>query len=170
MPEDTTNTIDTTETMETTQRITTISEVQEAVKAALEENVWFGLHGVPLLVENAKDIEYQVKSAMSSVGITATVATPSLTYRGDYVHEPNDRHPYWEISGLNVAVVENPTLNRGRAGYATALDTALQVAETLNGIPTVCNATIQQSVQGGLVVVQVAAVSNIVFALEKSAT
>ena len=146
--------------------ISSISDIQLAVKAELEKNSYFVIHGCPLLIENAKDIEFQIKSAMGACGIVATVATPALTYRGDY-SGTNGKQPYWEVSSLNVVIVENPTLNRGRANYATALDTALQVAETLNCLPEVCNSNISQATNGGLVVVSVALKTNIVFSLEK---
>ena len=145
--------------------IKSISDIQLAVKAELEKNTYFVTHGVNILVENAKDIEYQIKSAMASLGITATVATPSLTYKGDVV--PNQT-PCWEINALNVVIVENPTLNRGRANYSTALDSALQVALTLNKIPTVGVSSITQTTQGGLVVVTVSAKTNLNFALQET--
>lgn len=145
--------------------IQTISEIQLAVKAELEKNSYFAVHGVTLLIENAKDIEFQIKNAMSSFGITATVATPSLNFRGEYADE-DGKYPYWEIPTLNVVVVENPTLNRGRANYATALDTALQIAETLNPIPNIGNSTITQTTTGGMVVVTVSLKSNIAFRYE----
>ena len=145
--------------------IQTISEIQLAVKAELEKNSYFTSHGVTLLIENAKDIEFQIKTAMSSLGITATVATPSLNFRGEYSDE-NGKYPYWEMPTLNVVVVENPTLNRGRANYATALDTALQIAETLNPIPNMVNSTITQTTTGGLVVVTVSLKTNIAFRYE----
>lgn len=149
------------------ETIHSISEVQEAVKAELAKNTYFVEHGVPVLVENSKEIEFEIKSAMTSLGITATIATPSLTYRGDYGRDgAND--PFWEINALNVVVVENPVLNRGRANYATALDVALQVAYSLNELPTVGLATINQTAQGGLVVVTVSAKTNIGFMLEKN--
>lgn len=147
--------------------ITSISDIQIAVKAELERNTFFTVHGVPILIENAKDIEFQIKSAMGSCGIVATVSTPSLNYGGNYTHQSEEQSPYWEISGLNVVVVENPTLNRGRANYATALDTAIQVAETLNPLPNVGLGTITQTTNGGLVIVTVNMKSNIVFSLER---
>lgn len=147
--------------------IKSISDIQLEVKAELEKNTYFVVHGCDILIENAKDIEFQIKNAMGSCGIVATVATPSLTYRGDYA-EGNKKHPYWEMTSMNVVIVENPTLNRGRANYTTALDAALQVAETLNQIPGICDSTITQSTNGGLVVVSVDLKTNAVFALEKT--
>lgn len=147
--------------------IKSISDIQLEVKAELEKNTYFVVHGCDILIENAKDIEFQIKNAMGSCGIVATVATPSLTYRGDY-SDNIEKSPYWEMTSMNVVIVENPTLNRGRANYTTALDAALQVAETLNCIPNICNSTITQSTNGGLVVVSVAFKTNVIFALERT--
>ena len=147
--------------------ISTISELQLAIKAELEKNTYFVVHGVELLIENAKEIEYQIKSAMGACGIVASVSTPSVSYKGDYA-DNESKSPYFEMNSFNVVIVENPTLNRGRANYATALDTALQVAETLNQIPTICLNDITQSTMGGLIVVTVNFKSNIVFALQKT--
>ena len=152
--------------------IASISELQLAIKAELQKNTYFVVHGVELLIENAKEIEYQIKSAMGACGIVASISTPSLTYKGDYAHGENSnsvpsKSPYFEMNSFNVVIVENPTLNRGRANYATALDTALQIAETLSPIPNVCLNDITQSTMGGLVVVTVNFKSNVVFSLQK---
>ena len=147
--------------------IASISEIQEAIKSELERNTYFANHGVEILIENAKDIEFQIKSAMSALGICATVATPSLTYGGNVKTEDADTsRPWWTISGGSVVIVENPTLNRGRPSYGTALDAALQVALTLHRIPSICDTTITQTTQGGLVVVSVQFKTNISFMLE----
>lgn len=148
------------------ETIKSISDIQLAVKAELEKNTYFVTHGCDILIENAKDIDFQIKNAMTACGIAATVATPSLTYRGDY-SDGTEKSPYWVMDALNVVIVENPTLNRGRANYTTALDAALQVAETLNLLPGICNSTISQTTNGGLVVVNVSLKTNIVFALKK---
>ena len=147
--------------------IASISEIQLAIKTELEKNTYFVVHGVELLIENAKEIEYQIKSAMGACGIVASVSTPSLTYKGDHAQEDGSKSPYFEMGTFNVVIVENPTLNRGRANYATALDTALQVAETLSPVPEICLNDITQSTMGGLVVVTVNFKTNIVFALQK---
>lgn len=267
--------------------ITSISEIQNAIKNELGKNVWFTQHDVPILVENSKTIEFEIKSKMSALGITSTVATPVLSYRGVYpatetvkegVKIPTDisfptseetqdvvydcadiamwgteeppatlsvrfpslgkvveygfvspggatewdyitsasqavngvprgltigldgenvyaishyddynghvhpvklseslvpietktlKQPFWEITGFNVVIVENPTLNRGRANYATALDTALQVAYSLSELPETCLNEIRQTTQGGLVVVTVSFKSNIAFMLAR---
>ena len=149
-------------------KIKSISEVQEAVKEELSKNVFFEQMKVPLMIENSKTIEYEIKSAMTSLGIAATVATPSLTYKGNYGNEGEVKEPFWEINTLNVVIVENPTLNRGKATFATALDTALQVSYTLNQIANIGLTNISQTTEGGLIVVTVSAKSTVGFMLEKT--
>lgn len=146
------------------QNIDSISEIQDAFKEKLLENVWFSNHSIPILVENAKDIEFEIKTTMSSLGICITVSTPSLSYQG----ELHSEEPFWNIEGGSIIVVENPTLNRGKANYATALDTALQVAETIKLIESAIPTSILQSTQNGLVVVEVAFKTNIGFRYEKT--
>lgn len=150
-------------------QISSISEVQEAIAGVLSANTFFSTHDVPILVENSKDIEYQIKSSMTALGIAATVATPSLTYGGDlHTEEQNNlssTFPYWTVNSGSVVIVENPTLNRGKNNYATALDTALQTALTLQQIPNICDSSIVQTTQGGLVVVTVQFKTNLTFAL-----
>lgn len=146
--------------------ITSISEVQQAIKDELVKNTFFAEKSIPILIENAKDIEYQIKSAMTKLGIAVTVATPSLNYGGDYA-DVGVKVPFWLINSGNVVVVENPALNRGRENYATALDTALQVALSLSIVPEICDTSVTQSVQGGLVVVTVSFKTNIGFSLRQ---
>ena len=149
--------------------VESISDIQLAIKAELEKNTYFTTHGVDILIENAKDIEYQIKSAMGNLGTVITVSTPSLTYSGNLpgpVGE-DEKSPFWTLNSIQIVTVENPTLNRGRANYSTALDTALQIAETIHQIPTMCNVTIAQTTMNGLVVVTVTVKSTAVFELAK---
>lgn len=150
------------------EKIESISDIQLAIKGELEKNTYFVTHGVNILIENAKDIEYQIKSAMGNLGTVITVSTPSLTYSGNLAGPEEDRKsPFWTLNSVQIVVVENPTLNRGRANYSTALDTALQIAETLHQIPTLCNVSISQTSTGGLVIVTVVVKTTAVFELSK---
>lgn len=273
--------------------ISSISEIQETIKTELEKNSFFSERNVPIICENSKTIEYEIKTAMASLGIAATVATPNLSFKGmttisevktyavvmptdievsndvivdnciytcsdisswgednipneikmvipsldgvtvtlenvgashsgtnyeynylvpttlrpleviainfdsstgivaafsyyyDYTgkyhpvnlsestipfEETTFKVPFWEMTAANIVVVENPTLNRGKENYATALDTALQIALTLQEIDNACNTSIQQTSQGGLLVVNVQFKTNIGFSLEKVET
>ena len=151
------------------EKIETISDIQLAIKCELQKNTYFVTHGVDILIENAKDIEFQIKNAMGSLGTVVTVSTPSLTYSGNLTGPETDRKsPFWTLNSVQIVVVENPTLNRGRANYSTALDTALQIAETLHQIPTLCNSSISQTTMNGLVIVTVTVKTTTVFELAKS--
>lgn len=152
-------------------RISSISEIQEAIKEQLETNSFFTEKNIPIICENSKTIEYEIKSAMQKLGCAVTIATPSLSFRGNYSTELSSvsiSDPFWEMTSLNVVIVENPTLNRGKLVYATALDTALQVAYSLKDIPNIGLGNIIQTTQNGVVVVTVTMKSNIGFMLNNS--
>lgn len=144
--------------------INTISEVQNAIADKLQENVYFVQHNVPILVENSKTIDFDIKNSIGKIGVCATVATPSLTFQGHYGAE--NHPPFWTMESAQVVVVENPILNRGRANYATALDTALQIAQTLNTSFNFGLTSIQQTSEQGLVVVTVSFKTNVAFRYE----
>lgn len=146
-----------------TQQIHNISEIQEALQKLLYENTYFKAHDVSILCENTKDIEYQIKSAISKIGCVATINTPSLTYIGKY----ENHEPAWKLNGITISVAEIPVTNRGRANYSTALDTALQIAETLAEKTNLNLVDIQQSEMGGYIMATVSFDSNITFRYEK---
>lgn len=141
--------------------ITTISDIQNAIADKLNENVFFVRHNVPILVENSKTIDFDIKNSIGKIGICATVATPTLTFQGKYGE--TNTPPFWTMESAQVVVVENPILNRGRSNYATALDTALQIAQTLNTELHFGLTSIQQSTEQGLVVVTISFKTNIIF-------
>jgi hypothetical protein len=144
-----------------TNKIQTISDIQEAIADKMRENVFFVQHNVPILVENSKTIDFDIRTSMSKLGICATVSTPSLSFQGHYGAE--NRPPFWMMETATVVVVENPVLNRGRANYATALDTALQVAQTLNTSLNFGLTSIQQTSEQGLVIVTVQFKTDVAF-------
>ena len=114
--------------MNVIQRINSISDVQEAIKEALEANVYFKRHSIPVLCENAAQIDFLIKNAIGKLGIVCVVQTPAF----DFIGKADDGHPVWEMPEASIAISEIPTTNRSRAGASTALDAALQAAESLN--------------------------------------
>ena len=114
--------------MNVIQRINSISAVQEAIKEALEANVYFKTHSIPVLCENAAQIEYLIKNAIGKLGIVCVVQTPTFNFIG----KAEDGHPVWEMPEASIVVSEIPTTNRSRAGSGTALDAALNAAEAIN--------------------------------------
>lgn len=114
--------------MNIVQKINSIQEVQDAFKEALLANTYFQKAKIEVLTENAAQIDYLIKNAIGKLGIVCVIQTPSLNYIG----KTEDDHPVWEITEGSIVISEIPTVNRSRAGASTALDAALQAAESLN--------------------------------------
>lgn len=86
------------------------------------------LSACPFLVENRKDIDYEIKQALGKQGVCGLVMTPRATYAGAYM----DAGIAWQIDELEIDVVENVTVNRGKKdGYVTGQDAAMRLFEVL---------------------------------------
>ena len=116
--------------MDIVQRIESIQDVQEAIKGVLENNVYFKKTQIPVLCENAAQIDFLIKNAIGKLGIVCVVQTPSFNFMG----KDEDGHPVWEMPEASIVISEIPTVNRARAGSSTALDAALQAAEAINEV------------------------------------
>ena len=116
--------------MDIVQRIESIMDVQEAIKKVLEENVYFKKTQIPVLCENAAQIDFLIKSAIGKLGIVCVVQTPTFNFMG----KDEDGHPVWEMPEASIVISEISTVNRARAGSSTALDAALQAAEAINEV------------------------------------
>lgn len=114
--------------MNIVQKINSIQEVQDAIKEALMQNVYFRAAKIEVLTENAAQIDYLIKNAIGKLGIVCVVQTPAF----DFIGKADDGHPVWEMPEASIVISEIPTTNRSRAGASTALDAALQAAESLN--------------------------------------
>ena len=114
--------------MEVTQRINSIQEIQDAIKEQLEKNVYFAASKITVLSENSAQIDYLIKNAIGKLGIVCVVQTPTF----DFMGKDADGHPVWNMPEATIVVSEIPTINRARAGASTALDAALQAAESIN--------------------------------------
>lgn len=114
--------------MNIVQKINSIQEVQDAFKEALLANTYFQKAKIEVLTENTAQIDYLIKNAIGKLGIVCVIQTPSLNYIG----KAEDGHPVWELTEGSIVISEIPTVNRSRAGASTALDAALQAAESLN--------------------------------------
>lgn len=80
------------------------------------------------LVENKKDIDYEIKNALGREGIVAVVMTPKATYAGKY----EDLFLAWTLESLEIDIVENPTVNRGKKnGFITGQDAAMRLFDVL---------------------------------------
>lgn len=114
--------------MDVTQTINSIQEVQDALKQQLESNVYFATAKIQVVTENAAQIDFLIKNALGKLGIVCVVQTPTF----DFMGKDEDGHPVWSMPEGTIVVSEIPTINRARAGASTALDAALQAAESLN--------------------------------------
>lgn len=110
------------------QKVNSVQEIQDAIKEALMQNVYFRAAKIEVLTENAAQIDFLIKNAIGKLGIVCVVQTPAF----DFIGKDDDGHPVWEMPEASIVISEIPTTNRSRAGASTALDAALQAAESLN--------------------------------------
>lgn len=114
--------------MEVTQRINSIQEIQDAIKGQLEKNVYFAASKISVLSENSAQIDFLIKNAIGKLGIVCVVQTPTF----EFIGKDSEGHPVWNMPEATIVISEIPTVNRNRAGASTALDAALQAAESIN--------------------------------------
>ena len=82
----------------------------------------------PFISENRKDIDYEIKSALGKQGIIGLVMTPKATFAGAF----EDKSIAWQVDELEVDIIENVTVNRGkRNGYVTGQDAAMRLFDVL---------------------------------------
>lgn len=80
------------------------------------------------VVENKKDIDYEIKNALGRQGIVGLVMTPKATYAGAF----EDKSLVWQIDELEVDIVENVTVNRGKKdGYVTGQDASMRLFDVM---------------------------------------
>lgn len=127
----------------TTSATDPVSQIQNYFVDRLKANAFMTEHEIAIIPENAGDLEFQVDSAIGKFGTCLIVATPKLTYFGK-----NESGTVWRVEDLSLIVSEIPTTNRGRANYATAMSTAVQAAEILNGNECIPKTITQQDTNG----------------------
>ena len=80
------------------------------------------------VAENKRDIDYEIKSALGKQGIVGLVMTPRATFAGAY----EDHSLVWQIDELEIDIVENVTVNRGKKdGYVTGQDASMRLFDVL---------------------------------------
>ena len=128
----------------------TILEFQQAVAAQLREDEWIRAHGVPVVCEDALDVEASAAKALEeSGGICLAVMTPALDSKGR-----NSRgDEVVGVSELALSVAETAA-NRIGDGRTTALDAAASAAIALTRAwpRTVTLSGIRQTQEGGMLV------------------
>ena len=82
----------------------------------------------PFIVENKKDVDYEIKQALGKQGVVGLVMTPKATFAGNF----EDKSLAWQIDELEVDVVENVAVNRGKKNaYITGQDAAMRLFDVL---------------------------------------
>lgn len=104
-----------------------LEEVQTYVADKLNNDI--ELSGLcPFLVENKRDIDFEIKQALGKQGVVGLVMTPKATYAGSF----EDFSIAWQIDELEVDIVENVLVNRGKKdGYVTGQDAAMRLFDVL---------------------------------------
>lgn len=128
----------------------TILEFQQAVAAQLREDEWIRAHGVPVVCEDALDVEASAAKALEeSGGICLAVMTPAL----DSIGRNSRGEEVVEVSELALSVAETAA-NRIGDGRTTALDAAAAAAIALTRAwpRTVTLSGIRQTQEGGMLV------------------
>ena len=78
--------------------------------------------------EERKDIDFEIKNALGRQGIVGLIMVPRATFAGNF----EDKSLVWQIDELEVDIVENVSVNRGKKdGYITGQDASMIVFDTL---------------------------------------
>ena len=130
-----------------------LEEVQRYVADKLNADTQ--LSACPFLVENIKDIDYEIKNALGRQGIVGLVMTPKATFAGAYM----DTSLAWQLDELEIDIVENITVNRGKkdGGYITGQDAAMRLFNVLcplsgEGEGKFCPVSLEEGEDGNLIV------------------
>lgn len=103
-----------------------LEEVQQFVADKLNADPQ--LSACPFLVENKKDIDFEIKNALGKQGIVGLVMTPKATFAGAF----QDVGLAWQLDELEISIVESVTVNRGKkTGYVTGQDASMRMFDVL---------------------------------------
>ena len=130
-----------------------LEEVQHYVADKLNADPQ--LSACPFLVENIKEIDYEIKNALGRQGIVGLVMTPKATFAGAYM----DTSLAWQLDELEIDIVENVLVNRGKkdGGYITGQDAAMRLFDVLcplsgEGEGKFCPVSLEEGEDGNLIV------------------
>ena len=149
-------------TIQEAQRINGILDIQNAVVSSITSNTYFARAKIPVIPENALDIVTQIRSSLGKLGIVGMVMTPRMQFQG----KDKLGHPVWRLEEIQAAFAEIPTTNRGRANASTALDAALEAAESLHEAGLLLK-DIQQTERAGYVIVTVTCTASAYFCYQR---
>lgn len=82
----------------------------------------------PFIPEELKDIDYEIKAALGKQGIVGLIMIPRATFAGNF----EDKSLVWQIDELEIDVVENVTVNRGKKdGYITGQAASMRLFDVI---------------------------------------
>ena len=112
-----------------------ITQTQTAIANIL--NADSDLSAVGFIIENSKDIEYEIESRLKKQGICGIIMTPTLTFQGI-----SDDHKdiIYQCDNLTIQITEYVPINRAKnkTSCQTSQDIAIKVADVL-GSPSYTN-------------------------------
>lgn len=113
--------------------------------------------GVTILVEDSKNIEFEIQNALKKQGLAAICMTPTMTYLGK-----TSNGQTWQCSDLTLQFVEYVPINRAKnkASFVSGFDAAFKCQRMLAGPDAKCGfgkfcpVSIEQGEDNGLMVVK----------------
>ena len=112
-----------------------ITQIQTEIANIL--NADSDLSAVDFIIENSKDIEYEIESRLKKQGICGIIMTPTLTFQGI-----SDDHKdiVYQCDNLTIQITEYVPINRAKnkTSCQTSQDIAIKVADVL-GSPSYTN-------------------------------
>lgn len=95
------------------------------------------LSAVGFIIENSKDIEFQIESRLKKQGICGIIMTPTLTFQGI---SDNHKDIVYQCDNLTIQITEYVPINRAKnkTSCQTSQDIAIKVADVL-GSPSYKN-------------------------------
>lgn len=104
-----------------------LRQVQDEVAERLRGSAQ--LSACQILVEDSRNIDFEIKNALGRQGLVLVVTTPKATFAGKL----EDLSLAWQLDQLEVDCVENVPVNRGRLSgdFMTAQEAAMAVFDVL---------------------------------------
>ena len=125
-------------------------ELQQQVAAYLNNKIQTNI-----LVEDQRDIEFEIKNALGKQGIVTVIMTPKMTYIGH-----DGKYQVWQVDELTILTTEFVATNRAsnKQSWQSGFDIAFAINEILAAPNTdisfgrFCPIDIEQGEDNGLLI------------------
>lgn len=97
------------------------TQVAEYLKSKIDTNI---------LVEDQRDIEFEIKNALQKQGIVTVVMTPKMSYLGH-----DGKYQAWQIDDLTIMTTEYVNINRAKnkPSWKSGFDISFEINDNLAG-------------------------------------